>query len=161
MRYRTALTAALLLGLAPTARPSDRANVYDALLLEQKTTVLAVAVKEAAAVATLKGMGPWTLFAPTDDAFKNLDNDSIARLATDKKAVKALVNAHLVPRQLTAAELRKSAPTEFKTVGGSVLKVEVRDGALFVGGAKVSNPDMLCSNGVIHLTDAVLTGTKK
>jgi uncharacterized surface protein with fasciclin (FAS1) repeats len=148
--------AALFAALAGLPSPAaDVSCIYDTVASSRDHTILSVAATEAGQAAALRTAGPLTLFAPTDAAFKKLDDAAVKRIATDPAAVKKLFEAHLAAGKLTEAELKKLAGKEVKTLGGRSLKVEDGKEGLRVGGAKVlaSYP---CSNGVIHVLDAVL-----
>lgn len=145
---------ALLVGAAPV-RASDRGTVYETLTGEEKHTVLAVAVREAGGVGVLSGKAEHTLFAPTDAAFKNLDDATIARLAERKEAVGRLFRTHLVPGRLTTAELKKRSGQSLTATDGTQLPVDARADGLYVGGVKVLS-ELPCRNGVIHALDEVL-----
>jgi uncharacterized surface protein with fasciclin (FAS1) repeats len=150
-----ALVGALVSAPAPA---SDTASVYDTLAAMKDHTVLAVGAREAGEITTLRGPGPYTLLAPTDAAFRKLDESTIKALATEPASVKRLVRAHVVSGKLTAEELKKLAGKELRTLQGNVLKVEAAPDGLRVGGAKIVTANVLCSNGVIHAVDAVLPG---
>ncbi len=124
-------------------------------------TILFVAVTEAKDGATLKGQGPYTLFAPTDAAFKKLDDATIKKLATDKDIVKTLLRAHLAVGNLTATDLKKLTGKQVRTLQGNALKLEDTKDGLRVGEAKVTGGSIACSNGVIHIIDAVLPIVKE
>ena len=154
-----AALAALVVAVLP-ARAADMGTTYDTLVGQGGHTVLLVAAKEAGEVAALKGTPPFTLFAPTDAAFKKLDPATVRDIATDTKFVQRLFRTHLVPGNLLAADLRKMNGHEIKTVHGNTLKVEDRKDGLYVGGVKITSPDGKCKNGVIHVIDTVLAVPK-
>ena len=155
--FAAALCAALL-GLArpPESPASDTASIYQTLAVMKDHTILFVAVTEAKEAATLRGQGPFTLFAPADAAFKKLDDGSIRKIAGDAVTVKKLLQGHLVMGKVTLEDLKKLDGKELQTVGGTRLKVEVTKDDVRVGGAKLLFTDVECSNGLIHVTDAVL-----
>jgi uncharacterized surface protein with fasciclin (FAS1) repeats len=150
--------AAVLGGVLPGTRApaSDTSSIYDTLALMKDHSVLFVAVTEAKEVGTLKGPGPFTLFAPTDAAFKKLDAATIKKIATDKETVKQLLRSHLMSGKLTADDLRKLDGKEQRTLQGGALKVESGKDGLRIGGVKVTEGEVRCSNGVIHVIDVVL-----
>lgn len=150
-----------LVVLVLPARASDRGTIYDTLVAGNRHAVLLVAAKEAGETAKLRGTEQYTLFAPPDAAFKALDDATILAIATDPKMVQRLVNTHLVVGKYTAADLRQLSGKELRTVHGAALKVEVTKDGLRVGGAKVVSADMKCSNGVVHVIDAVLPVPKE
>lgn len=152
--------AALLGGVLPDAPASDTASIYDTLTIMKEHSVLQVAVKEAKEIATLRGQGPFTLFAPTDAAFKKLDRATLTKIATDRETVKQTLHAHLVSGKLTAADLQKLDGKELRTLQGGTLKVENAKDGLRIGGARVVLTDVQCSNGVIHVIDVPLPVAK-
>jgi uncharacterized surface protein with fasciclin (FAS1) repeats len=154
MTARAAAGVALLL-LAPATRAADRGTLYETLVGEEKLAVLAVAAKEAGGVEALSGKDEWTLFAPTDAAFKRLGELDIVRIAESKDAVKRLFRAHLVKGRFGAADLKKMNGMELPAADGTRLKVEDRADGLYVGGVKLAS-ELPCRNGVIHVLDAVL-----
>ena len=153
-----AVALAALLGLVvPVPTPaSDRPTISEALAGMKDHTVLHIAVAEAKEDATLKGAGPLTLFAPTDAAFRKLDDATIMKIATDKETVKQLLRAHLVKGKLLVDDLKALDGKEERTLGGTALKVRDAKDGLRVGEAKITDAPILCSNGVIHVIDVVL-----
>jgi len=115
---------------------------------------LTTLLKRAGLVKTLKGNGPFTVFAPTDRAFAKVPAKTLKALAKDKAKLRAVLLYHVAAGKLTAAKVvkRKSIPT----VNGQRVRVRVRNGKVFVGGARVTTPDIAASNGVIHVINRVL-----
>jgi uncharacterized surface protein with fasciclin (FAS1) repeats len=149
--------AAIMGLLQPAVSPAaDSVSIYDTLLTMKEHTILTVAVTEAKEVATLNGDGPYTLFAPTDAAFKKLDDATIKKIATDKAAVRKLLRTHVMPGKLTTAELNKLGGKTHRTLHGNEWPVQVLKEGYRVGGAKLLTTDIQCSNGVIHVIDTVL-----
>jgi uncharacterized surface protein with fasciclin (FAS1) repeats len=157
---RRTFAAAFAAALAGLARPApspaaDVESIYGVLGSLRAHTTLFVAAGEAEQAAALKGPGPLTLFAPTDDAFKNLAAGRVRDIATDPNAVPKLFQAHLAAGRVTEADLKKLDGREVRTLGGTALRVENGKDGLRVGGAKVL-ASIPCSNGVIHVIDGVL-----
>src|SRR5262245_13386530 len=128
--------SAVLVGLIrPAIAPaSDRASIYDTLAGMKNHTILLVAVNEAKEGPTLKSPGPHTLFAPTDAAFKKLDDATIQKIVTDKEMAKKIVQSHLMSGKLPGADLKGLTGKEVRMSNGTALKVEdIKDG-LRVGG---------------------------
>lgn len=149
--------AALCGALAPSVAPaSDTDSIYGRLTGMRDHAVFHVAVVEAKARPALQADGFYTLFAPSDAAFRKLDDAAIRAIATDKKAVLKLVGGHLVEGNFTTKELAEYEGKELRTLSGRALKVEKMGDAFRVGGAKVVEADLRCSNGVIHIVDTVL-----
>jgi uncharacterized surface protein with fasciclin (FAS1) repeats len=118
-------------------------------------STLVEAVSAAGLVGTLEEPGPYTVFAPTNDAFEALGGTLDTLLEPKNKAeLTDVLNYHVVPGELTSSEL--SDGQRLKTVQGGSLRVEVADGEVTVNGAKVTTPDVTASNGVVHVIDGVL-----
>ena len=146
---------ALTLAAASATPAADERDVFDTAVALKEHTIFLVALQEAGLTDALRGKGPVTVFAPTDAAFKKLGDETIRALVRDKERLKALAAAHLVRgKQLFAKDLAALAG---KAVNG--LPVSTK-GGLTIGGAKVTKPDLACSNGVIHVIDAVLIPAK-
>jgi uncharacterized surface protein with fasciclin (FAS1) repeats len=117
---------------------------------------LVTAVKAAGLVETLSGKGPFTVFAPTDDAFGKLPKGTVADLVKpeNKKKLTSILTYHVVAGKVMAADVVKL--TEAKTVQGSKAKIKVVDGKVKIDKATVIKTDIPCKNGVIHVIDAVI-----
>jgi uncharacterized surface protein with fasciclin (FAS1) repeats len=126
--------------------------VETAVAAEFKTLVTAVTA--AGLVDTLKGKGPFTVFAPTDKAFAAIPKEKLEALLKDKKALTAVLTYHVVPGKVMAADVAKLHTA--KTVQGQPVKIEVKDGKVKINNAHVVQADIVTSNGVIHVIDAVL-----
>jgi uncharacterized surface protein with fasciclin (FAS1) repeats len=155
-----AASVAVLVALVPGGAPaSDVASIYDTLPTTRQHTVMLLAVKDAGQVATLRGRDgvkdQYTFFAPSDAAFKELDDETIKRLATDPAAVKRFVLAHVVRGKVTLDDLKRP-DVVLRPLQGGLLKVDVANGVVRVGGAKIVSGNIQCRNGVIHVTDAAL-----
>ncbi|MEP6768999.1 MAG: fasciclin domain-containing protein [Acidobacteriota bacterium] len=116
---------------------------------------LVAAVIAAGLADTLKGKGPFTVFAPTDAAFAKLPAGTIQGLLADKAKLTSLLTYHVVPGRVMAAEVVKVRSA--KSVQGGNLKVSAENGTVTIDAAKVIQADVLASNGVIHAIDAVLS----
>ena len=116
---------------------------------------LVAAVTAAGLADTLKGKGPFTVFAPTDAAFAKLPAGTIQGLLADKAKLTSLLTYHVVPGRVMAAEVVKVRSA--KSVQGGNLKVSAENGTVTIDAAKVVQADVLASNGVIHAIDAVLS----
>ena len=119
-------------------------------------TTLVAAVKAAGLVETLSGAGPFTVFAPINSAFDKLPKGTVeGLLKPEKKADHAKVlTFHVVPGAVKAADLKDGQ--KIKTVQGQELPVSIKDGVVKINGATVIIPDVISSNGVTHVVDAVL-----
>jgi uncharacterized surface protein with fasciclin (FAS1) repeats len=115
------------------------------------------ALREADLVKTLKGAGPYTVFAPTDAAFAKLPRDETERLLKDKEKLKGILLFHVVPGKLSSETVAKMHDGDkLKTVSGKEFTVGLKDDILTVNGANVSKTDIQASNGVIHPIDTVI-----
>jgi len=154
MIVATLLTIGLSLA-GVTARAADK-DIVDTAVGAGSFKTLVAAVQAAGLVDTLKGTGPFTVFAPTDEAFAKLPAGTVESLLKPENKAKlvAILTYHVVPGKVTAADVVKL--TEAKTVQGSSAKITVKDGKVMVDGANVVKTDIMTSNGVIHVIDAVI-----
>jgi uncharacterized surface protein with fasciclin (FAS1) repeats len=120
---------------------------------------LATALTEAGLIETLKGKGPFTVFAPTDEAFAKLPKGTVEGLLKDKEALKKVLLYHVVSGNVMASDVVKL--TEATTVEGSKVKIKVVDGNVMINDAKVTTADVKASNGVIHIIDTVILPPSK
>jgi len=109
---------------------------------------------QAGLAQTLEGRGPFTVFAPTDKAFSKVPQATLDALASDKEQLRSVLLYHVANRELTAAKVAKRR--SIKTLNGQRVGVRIRDGNVFVGGARVVKPDVTACNGVIHVINKVL-----
>lgn len=150
------LVGAAALAVSVAARPAlaqDKDIVETAVAAGQFTT-LAKALTEAGLIETLKGPGPFTVFAPTDAAFAKLPAGTVEKLLADKKALTRVLTYHVVAGKVPAAEVVKLKSA--KTVAGPSAKVTVSGGKVMIDKANVVQTDIMTSNGVIHVIDAVI-----
>jgi uncharacterized surface protein with fasciclin (FAS1) repeats len=117
---------------------------------------LVAAVKAAGLVETLKGEGPFTVFAPTDEAFANLPDGTLEELLKpeNKEKLQAILTYHVVPGRVMAKDV--AGIQSANTVQGQSLRVSIQDGTPMVDGARIIQTDITASNGVIHVIDAVV-----
>ena len=118
-----------------------------------KFTTLLNALKAAALTDTLRGAGPYTVFAPTDEAFKQLAPGALNALLKDTRKLKAVLNYHIVSGTVASNDVKSG---DIKTLEGTPLLAALVDGKVTVNGAKVVQADIDASNGVIHAIDAVI-----
>jgi len=117
-------------------------------------TTLATALTEAGLVDALKGEGPFTVFAPTDDAFKKLPEGALEGLLKDKEALKNVLLYHVVSGNVSSKDVVKL--DKATTLNGSDLKIKVKDGKVMINDSEVTGADVQASNGIIHVIDTVL-----
>jgi uncharacterized surface protein with fasciclin (FAS1) repeats len=131
-------------------------DIVDTAVAAGQFKTLVAAVQAAGLVDTLKGAGPFTVLAPTDDAFAKLPAGTVEKLLKpeNKDNLVSILTYHVVSGDVTAAKVMKM--TEAKTVQGQDLKIMTMDGKVMINDANVVKPDIKCSNGVIHVIDMVL-----
>jgi uncharacterized surface protein with fasciclin (FAS1) repeats len=124
-------------------------------------STLVTAVKAAGLVDTLSGKGPFTVFAPTDEAFKKLPKGTVETLLKpeNKDKLIAILTYHVVPGKVMAADVVKLSKA--KTVQGAEAKIKVEDGKVMVDKAQVVKTDIVSKNGVIHVIDSVILPPEK
>ena len=149
------LSVALLFGAAATARAAEK-DIVDTAVGAGSFKTLAAALKAADLVETLKGKGPFTVFAPTDEAFAKLPAGTVESLLKPENNEKllAVLTYHVDPGKVLAKDVVKL--TGAKTVQGSSVKIAAMDGKVKVDAANVVKTDIEASNGVIHVIDAVI-----
>ncbi len=114
---------------------------------------LATALGAAGLVDTLKGKGPFTVFAPTDEAFAKIPKADLDALLKDKAKLTAVLTYHVVPGKIMAKDVKAG---QLKTVQGSNITVSTSYGDVSVNNAKVVKTDIVADNGVIHVIDTVI-----
>ena len=140
---------------APSAAKAQ-SDIVDTASNAGSFKTLVAAIKAADLVDTLKGPGPFTVFAPTDEAFAKLPAGTLDSLLKpeNKAKLQAILTYHVVPGRVGSDQVTHL--TSAKTVQGKDLKISQNGGTVMVDGAKVVKTDIACSNGVIHVVDAVL-----
>lgn len=156
VRKLSLLLVALLLALPSLAADKGSKDIVDTAVAAGQFTTLAKALQAAGLVDTLKGHGPFTVFAPTDEAFAKLPAGTLDDLLKpeNKEKLKAILLYHVVSGKVTAAKVMKMKSV--KTLEGKDLKISVENGKVMVNNATVVKPDVMASNGVIHVIDTVL-----
>ncbi len=129
-------------------------DIVDTAVEAGSFTTLATALEAAGLIDTLKGEGPFTVFAPTDAAFAKIPADQLNALLQDKEALTKVLTYHVVAGKVTAAEVVKLDSAA--TVQGQQVTISVTDDGVKVDGANVVKTDIKTSNGVIHVIDTVL-----
>ena len=136
----------------------DMSDIVDTAVAAGSFTTLAAALDAAGLVETLKGEGPFTVFAPTDDAFAALPEGTVESLLEDPQgALTDILLYHVVPGKVMAADVVGLDGQEVETVGGGMLTITIGDdGSVMINDSTVATPDVEASNGVIHVIDSVL-----
>ncbi|MEG4574550.1 fasciclin domain-containing protein [Microcoleus sp. N3A4] len=129
------------------------ADIVDTAVAAGSFTTLVAAVKAAGLVDTLKGAGPFTVFAPTDEAFAKLPEGTVEALLKDIPKLTKILTYHVVSGKVLAADVVKL--TSAKTVEGSEVKIDASNGVK-INDSTVTTADVAADNGVIHIIDAVL-----
>ncbi|MBX7166161.1 MAG: fasciclin domain-containing protein [Pirellulales bacterium] len=131
-------------------------DIVDTAAGAEDFSTLVAAIKAAGLVETLKGKGPFTVFAPTNAAFAKLPEGTVDKLLKpeNKDQLVKILTYHVVPGAVMAKDVVKLS--QAKTVEGSEVKIVVKDGEVLVDGAKVVKTDLTCANGVIHVIDTVI-----
>jgi uncharacterized surface protein with fasciclin (FAS1) repeats len=158
------LVAAVGCGLMSSATPEARAaapqqnksDIVDTAASAGQFNTLVAAVKAAGLVDTLKGEGPFTVFAPTDEAFAKLPSGTVENLLKpeNKEKLVAVLTYHVVPAKAMAKDV--AGMSSAKTVNGKELRLRAAGGKVMVNDATVVKADLGASNGVIHVIDSVL-----
>jgi len=145
---KTLITAVLAVG-AFTAQAAD---IVDTAVSAGSFKTLVAAVQQAGLVDTLKGSGPFTVFAPTDEAFAKIPKAKLDALLNDKAALTKVLTYHVVPGKVMASDVKAG---KVATVQGESLTLGTQ-GGVSVDQAKVVKADIVADNGVIHVIDSVL-----
>jgi len=154
------LTKLLLIGglalVTSAAATTSEKNIVDTAVAAGSFNTLVKAVQAADLAATLEGPGPFTVFAPTDQAFAKLPPGTLESLLKpeNKEKLRAILTYHVVAGELDASQVAKL--TSVKTVEGAKLKIAEKNGSVMVDNAKVVKADIQTSNGIIHVIDAVM-----
>ena len=153
-----ALIALALAGLPAWAdhHEGKSKDIVDTAVSAGQFTTLAAALKAGGLVETLKGEGPFTVFAPTDEAFAKLPKGTVEDLLKpeNKEKLVAILTYHVVPAKAMASDV--AGMTSAKTVNGKELKLKMEGGKVMVDNATVTKADIAASNGIIHVIDTVL-----
>jgi uncharacterized surface protein with fasciclin (FAS1) repeats len=128
-------------------------TIVDVAVQAGSFKTLVQAVQAAGLVETLSGPGPFTVFAPTDDAFAQIPQETLQAVLADKEKLTAILTYHVVPGKLMAADVAKS--TQLQTVQGQSITVST-EGGVRVDDANVIQTDIVADNGVIHVIDRVI-----
>ncbi len=155
------LVTGIAVALAVTAaaanvRAAADKDIVDTAVAAGSFKTLAKALEAADLVKTLKGDGPFTVFAPTDEAFARLPAGTLDMLLRpeNKAKLQRVLTYHVVPGKVMAADVMKMRSAA--TVSGDTVTIAARNGTVMINGAKVLETDIAATNGVIHVIDAVL-----
>ncbi|NKI36008.1 fasciclin domain-containing protein [Wenzhouxiangella sp. XN79A] len=159
MNAATRIAFASLLALALAApvladHHGNKKDIVDTAVEAGSFTTLATALEAAGLIETLKGEGPFTVFAPTDEAFAKIPADQLNALLADTEQLTAVLTYHVVAGKVTAADVVELDSAT--TVQGSDIDITVSDAGVKVDDANVITTDIMASNGVIHVIDSVI-----
>jgi uncharacterized surface protein with fasciclin (FAS1) repeats len=159
------VAAALAMGMSPataggsygskmsSSMPAAKADIIDTAVSAGQFNTLAKALTAAGLIDTLKGPGPFTVFAPTDAAFAKIPADQLNALLADKAMLTKVLTYHVVPGTVMAKDVQSGA---VQTVEGSSLMVDASSTGVKVNDANVIKTDIVATNGVIHVIDQVV-----
>ena len=140
---------------APAPAKTYRSDIVDIAINAGSFDTLVAAVKAAGLVDTLKGEGPFTVFAPTDEAFAKIPKAKLDALLADKNALTAVLTYHVVPGKIMSSDLIEKRLVSAKTVQGQAVDIDART-SVKVNNANVVKADIVGTNGVIHVIDSVI-----
>ncbi len=148
--------AALFAVAAPRAAQAQEKDIVETAVAAGSFKTLAQLLGDAGLVGTLQGPGPFTVFAPTDEAFAKVPAATLEALAKDKAKLKSVLLYHVVAGKVMAADALKLAGKGAKTVEGSEAKISVMGSTPMINNAHIVKTDIVAKNGVIHVIDAVI-----
>ena len=150
---RTALLATLVAVMSGCATTTNPVSVADTIAADPTLSTLNGLVQSAGLTDTLKGAGPFTVFAPTNDAFKAVPAKTMEALGKDAAALKGVLTYHVLASKVTAADVKSG---KVKTVNGADLELSKAGDFVTVGDSGiVTKANVMASNGVVHVIDAV------
>ena len=161
------ISAVVVAGALGLSGPVMSSDIVDTAVAAGSFNTLVAAVKAAGLAETLKGPGPYTVFAPTDDAFAKLPAGTLDGLLKDKEKLASLLKDHVIAGKVMAAEVKDG---HAKTLEGHLLTFSVLEGkgcmspvsaCVKVNGANIISTDVLADNGVIHVIDTVISPVDK
>jgi uncharacterized surface protein with fasciclin (FAS1) repeats len=148
------VSAALAQETRPAGPAAPAPDLVEAARAAGQFNTLLKALEAAGLLETLKGPGPYTVFAPTDEAFSKLPKEELDALLANREDLKAVLTYHVVPGKLSSSDVAKTQA--LKTLQGDELTVDAASGSVLVDGAKVVQADIAASNGMLHGIDIVL-----
>ncbi len=149
-----ALAATTALAAAPAIAMNDEKTIVETAVEAGSFTTLVAAVEAAGLVETLSGEGPFTVFAPTDEAFAALPEGTVEGLLENPEALASILTYHVVAGSVMSGDLSDGMMAT--TVNGSDITISIADGVVMINDATVAAADIETSNGVIHVIDSVI-----
>ena len=158
MRKLFGLVCALSLFVPALSTAGEEKNIVQTAAGAPQFKTLVAAVKAADLAEALSGEGPFTVLAPTDEAFAKLPTGTVENLLKPENKAKlaAILKYHVIPAKALAGDVVKLNGKSVKTLEGATVPIKVLGKTVMVGNAKVLKTDILCTNGVIHVIDTVL-----
>lgn len=154
MKKLTLIVLTFALALVSFNAVAAEKDIVDTAVAAGSFNTLVTAVKAAGLVDTLKSAGPFTVFAPTDEAFAKIPKAKLDALIADKEALKKVLLYHVVSGKVMAADAMKLSSA--KTVQGGSAKISKMGGKVMIDNAQIVKTDIVTSNGVIHVIDSVI-----
>jgi uncharacterized surface protein with fasciclin (FAS1) repeats len=149
-----AFALAATLSAAPAAGQMMEKDIVDVAVEAGSFSTLAAALEAAGLIDVLKSDGPFTVFAPTDEAFAKLPEGTVEALLADKEKLTAILTYHVVPGKVMASDVVNLSSAT--TVNGADIEIKTWDGKVMINDATVTAADVSASNGVIHVIDTVI-----
>jgi uncharacterized surface protein with fasciclin (FAS1) repeats len=156
MRKLMLVASAMIAMAAPTVSQAQDKDIVETAVAAGSFKTLATALTAAGLIETLKGPGPFTVFAPTDEAFAKIPKAQLDALLADKAALKNVLLYHVVAGKVMAADVVKLNGKGAKTVQGAEAKIALMGSTVMLNNAHVVKTDIAAKNGVIHVIDAVI-----
>ena len=155
--FKARVTLLAALAAAAISSSAKAADIVDTAASAGSFTTLLAAVQAAGLAETLKGDGPFTVFAPTDDAFAKLPAGTVDNLLKpeNREQLQQILTYHVVPGKVMSSDLQGKS-TSAATVQGSEVEIDASGSAVMIEGATVTQADIAASNGVIHVIDTVI-----
>jgi uncharacterized surface protein with fasciclin (FAS1) repeats len=154
MRKPLLVLAGLALAVAAVPASAQPKDIVDTAVAAGSFKTLAQLLTAADLVAVMKGPGPYTVFAPTDEAFAKVPKETLDALAKDKKMLQDVLTYHVLTSKWSSDDIKLVKQTG--TAEGKPVKFGTSGGSLTVNGAKIVKADIDCTNGMVHVIDAVL-----
>jgi uncharacterized surface protein with fasciclin (FAS1) repeats len=138
---------------ASTNHTASTKNIVDTVNVAEDFSTFAAGIKAAGLTDTLAGKGPFTVFAPTEEAFKKLPAGAMNALFKDKAKLKAVLNYHMIAGHVTTRDMKSG---DVMTLQGSTLSAVVSSSEIQINGAHVKRTELVATNGIIHAIDSVI-----
>ena len=158
LKRTTIVCAVAILALGACASVPQATTITDTAARTPQLSTLSRLINEAGLAETLRGAGPYTVFAPSDEAFKAVPAETMAKLAADKEMLRSVLSYHVLAGRVNADAVKNG---NAKTVQGATVALSRAGTFVTVEDAVVQTPDLAATNGVIHIVDSVLMPPRK